>query len=328
MMDNPSLHELMVRSNLSKNTIEIIHHIFQKDKIPQYKAIRLMLLLKKLGTDHFRVLSPVEKKKLLGNLFHFFAYRKMENISHIFYLFFEGRLRSEKSEFLLPQKMIKALINVGKGERREDVKELVWGLLLMKEVGLHEYISPEELLFGIWSGNPLFRNNVIRFLFTHFHLHTIINGVIRYMSETDRSLAPHAFTQLVGIGGKEEDLKQKLRLLTAVLNYSQLANTEIDQIYSDFLKTLSRFELIKTLSSNNRDLTWIEDLRQKKAQMSFGFKSHRDMPVSYGSFQDRVAAIDLRGELIGGKLGVIQLAQPAADDSRDVLQIHLNGFGR
>ena len=71
MMGNPSpkLHELMVRSNLSKNTIERIHHIFQKDKIPQYKAVRLIVLLKKLGTDRFRVLSPVEKKELLEEVF-------------------------------------------------------------------------------------------------------------------------------------------------------------------------------------------------------------------------------------------------------------------
>ena len=165
MMANPStkLHELMARSNLPKNSIDRVHHIFQAEKIPEYKAFRLILLLKKLGTDRLRVLSTVEKKELLGNLFHFFAYGKEENISHICYLFFEGRLRAEKSEFLLPKKMIKALINAGKGERTEDVKELIWGLLFMKEVGLNEYISPGELFFGIWSGNPIFRNNVIRF---------------------------------------------------------------------------------------------------------------------------------------------------------------------
>jgi hypothetical protein len=300
MMANPStkLHELMARSNLPKNSIDRVHHIFQAEKIPEYKAFRLILLLKKLGTDRLRVLSTVEKKELLGNLFHFFAYGKEENISHICYLFFEGRLRAEKSEFLLPKKMIKALINAGKGERTEDVKELIWGLLFMKEVGLNEYISPGELFFGIWSGNPIFRNNVIRFLFTHFHPDTIVTDLIRYMSETDRSLTPHVFKRLIGLAIKEEDLKQKMHLLTGVLNYSQLVDGEIDQVWSDYLRTLSRFELIKTLSSNNRDLAWIEDLRQKNAQLSFGFKSHHDMSFSYGSFQDRVAAILDRSDQI------------------------------
>ena len=157
-----------------------------------------------------------------------------------------------------------AIINAGKGERTEGAKELIWGLLLMKEVGLHEYISPGELFFGVWSGNPIFRNNVIRFLFTHFHPDTIVTGLIRYMSETGRSLTPHVFKRLIALARKEGGLKQKMHLLTGVLNCSQLVDEEIDRIWSDYLRTLSRFELIKTLSSNNRNLTWIEDFRQKK----------------------------------------------------------------
>jgi len=96
---------------------------------------------------------------------------------------------------------------------------------------------------------------------------------------------------MIGLARKEEDLKQKRHFLTGVFNCSQLADEEIDQVWSYYLRTLSRFELIKTLSSNNRNFTWIEDLRQKSAQLSFGFKSHRDMSFSHGSFQDRVTAI-------------------------------------
>jgi len=111
------------------------------------------------------------------------------------------------------------------------------------------------------------------------------------MSETERSLKPHVFRRCFGLAREEEDLKQKIHLLTGIISKSQLVDDETDQIWSDYLRTLSRFELIKTLSSNNHNLTWIEDLRQKDAQLSFGFKSHRDMSFLYGSFQDRVTAI-------------------------------------
>ena len=84
------------------------------------------------------------------------------------------------------------------------------------------------------------------------------------MSETGRSLTPHVFKRLIALARKEGGLKQKMHLLTGVLNCSQLVDEEIDRVWSDYLRTLSRFELIKTLSSNNRNLTWIEDLRQKK----------------------------------------------------------------
>jgi hypothetical protein len=170
MMDelNVRLDKLIRQGNLPKATSRRIFYILERQKIPYYKALRLLVLLNKLRDDRFRDLSTAEKKKLFRNLSDLMSYRDEEKIREVCYLLLEGRLPRKSSAFFLPHDMTKSMISAGKREKSKDLKEMIWDFLLRKEIRLNEFILPDDLFFGLKAENPIFRNNTIRYLFAHF----------------------------------------------------------------------------------------------------------------------------------------------------------------
>lgn len=284
-------------ANLPKSVEKMLLETFEsgEEKIPVLRASKLIILLSNLRSGRFKNLSIIDKKKLLQNFFDLLKFRKVESITRICHLFFKGRISKKGIKAFLPQEMIEALIMMGRVEKAQTIKEMIWDFLIRKEVLLENYILPDELIFGLWLDNPVFRNNVMKFLFLHFKPEPVMNSIITHISKTGKTIPVHASRRFIWLAIEEKKLKQKRQLLAGILKSSQLTDKEIDRVWSDYLRGLNRFELIKTGMTNTKKFNWIGNLKKEFSQLSFDFKPQEEISYLFKLFHYRISNIQKYG---------------------------------
>jgi len=282
------------RAGLSKKASREILGILNdaSEKIPSYKAVQLLKFLDSLRTDRFLIFTS-KKKAFLENLIELLK-QNDGNVSRICHLFFDQAYPKKGSKYLLPEKMVRKLTTAGRIERVESVKAIIWDLLWRQGGQLARLVSPEDLIFALWLDDPLTRNKLIMFMFRHFDADRVIEAICKYTSNTGKRIPSNVSRQFIGLARAETELKHKSRLLSNILERSHLTNEEINRIWADYLKSRSRFELIKIFSSSSEALGWIGDLKGSRGQLSFNFRPTRDISFMTGWFASRVHAIRAR----------------------------------
>jgi hypothetical protein len=279
------------QAGLETHTKDIIFHILKDEEMLNYKGLRLIWLLRNLKSGRFKTLSTVEKKEDLEIFFYLLRYKNANRISEICHLFFEGDLQRQRRDYFLPQEMIKGLLAGGKEDKNEVIKEIIWDFLLSEEKGLREFITPNELMCGLWFENPIVRNKIILFLLRHFAPEVILSTLASYMIKTGKKLPANSFNMLMKLAKTQTDNVQRNHFIKETLNYFQLPDKGVNGILSDYLKGLGRFDLIKILSLNNIKPNWIENSRKLDVQLSFDFKPQGIISRANNSFFSRVVAI-------------------------------------
>jgi len=286
---------VLARADLSEKASKEIFAILndEKEKIPPYKALRLLRLLDSLKTGQFLNLVS-KKKKFLQNFIELLKQHDM-SVSWMCYLFFEQASPQKRPKHLLPEEMVTRLLMTAKMERVEGVKALIWNLLCRQGGQLARLITPEDLTFALLLDEPLTRNKLIMFMFRYFNVDKVIEAICKqHILKTGKRISRTISRQLIGLARAETELKHRSRLLSSIISRSNLTNEEIDRIWADYLKSRNRFELIKIFSSNSDTLGWIEDLKAGRGQLSFNFEPTKDISSMTGSFASRVHAIRKR----------------------------------
>ena len=285
---------LIARANLSQKASREILAILNDgpDKIPLYRALRLLRLLNYLKTDRFISLSASRKNALLENLIEILKQNGM-GVSRMCHLFFD-QVFQKRPKHLLPDEMVMSLIAEGRRERVDSVKVIVWDLLRRQGGQLARLVSPEDLTFVLWLDDPVTRNRLIMFMFRYFNADKVVEAICKYTSETGKKIPSNISRQFIGLARAETELKYRRRLLTNIITRSELTHEEMDRIWADYLKGLNRFELIKIFSSTSDTLGWIEGLKGSRGQLSFNFEPTKDISSMTGSFASRVHAIRTR----------------------------------
>ena len=286
---------LIARADLSQKASKEILAILNDgpDKIPLYRALRLLRLLNYLKTDRFINLSASRKKALLQNLIEILKQSDMPG-SRMCHLFFDQAFSQKRPKHLLPEEMVMRLITEGRMERVDSVKVIVWDLLRRQGSQLAKLVSPDDLTFVLWLDDPVTRNRLIMFMFRHFNADKVVKAICKYTSETGKKIPSNISRQFIGLARAETEFKYRSRLLTNIITRSELTHEEMDRIWADYLKGLNRFELIKIFSSNSDTLGWIEDLKGSRGQLSFNFEPTENISSMTGSFASRAHAIRSR----------------------------------
>ena len=267
---------------------------FLKD-IPGFMVLRLLRFLQVVRLGRFGFLSLVEKTGLLENFLYLIRGRQEAIVGEICHLFFEEALSKQsvseaQPSDLLPRAMSKVLIDLLTSEKSDTIREVAWRILVREEARLASLISPCQVISALWSENPLFRNNMVKFLFQHFEPARISSALAEYASATGKTLSPEVLKRVIAMGGNELEREKRKSLLANLLKASDRKDEAIEDIWSDYLKGLTRFDLIRTFQACTVEIGWAEDLQKSNQRPSAGGKEKR-LPYAARGFHTRIAGI-------------------------------------
>jgi hypothetical protein len=263
----------------------------EKEKSP-YGALRLIWLLDSLRAGETSALILFRKTELLENLLRLIRQGHKEWVGRICYILCEGNLPPQPASSLLPEGMLRGLLKWVNAEKAEKVREILWAILLRKEIGLATFAKIADVAAGLCEKDPITRNNVIRFLCDHFTPEQVVDSLFQYSMASGKRAPGAALKRYVSLlRDREGQRRHKKYLLEKILSSAELDDTEIDEIFSDYLNSLHRFDLIRLLSSSGGGPPRIEDLKRKGTQMAFAFDDRMAVPSSHEGFRQRISAV-------------------------------------
>lgn len=289
-------------SGLSEKAADQILAILQhaSSRIPTYKGARLLAFLNSIKTGEFLSLASC-KRTFLENFTELLHWNNRP-VSSICHLFFGGTCPQGRTEVQLPEEMVEQLLMAGKMERNDRVKILVWDLLLKEGNQLARLVSPEDIAFALWLDAPLTRNKLIIFGVRYFGVEKAMQAFWAYASKNGRTIPSNISRQFMELVRAEREMKYRKDILPGVMEGSEFSYEEMDRLWSEYLSSQNRFELIRIFLSDNPAPSWMEALKGGREQLSFNFKpAHKGLDAVSG-FASRVHAIR------SGKQGSAQIS--------------------
>jgi hypothetical protein len=288
-----SIEKAILEAHLPRHASQKIIEVLEgsREEIPFYRATRFIRLLDNLKSERFTNLAKIEKRELLGNFFDLVNYGHEKTVGQICHLFFEARLPFENDALLLPPQMTAALVMAGISERFDAIKEAIWSFLIRRIAHLEKLVSPDELIFGLWANAPIIRNSIIQFLFRNYKPDAVVEAAIRHVSKTGKTIPTFAARRIIEFAREETESKQTEKVLTEILGTSNLSVEEKIRVWSDYLKSRTRFELVRISSSCSCEANWIESFMEDHLQLSFNFSRQKNTSYRTPSFRNRITAI-------------------------------------
>lgn len=287
---HPELRRVMSALPLAQESRDLLCSALLdgKDQSP-YPALRLLWLLNTLRKHTLPALVPLQKTEWLENLLSLIRQGHEQRVRRVCHLLYEGNLPPENMAYPFPGGLIRDLLKWVSGEKSERVREILWAILLRKEIGLASFAKPAHLAAGVCEKDPITRNNVIRFLVDHFTPEQVLDSLLHYSMVSGKRVPGVVFKRYVGLLEDLIDLPQKKTILERVLCSATFDDREMDRIFSDYLSSLSRFDLIRLLSSSDGCQPRFADLKQKSRQMAFAFNKGKIVPLSHEDFRKRIS---------------------------------------
>jgi hypothetical protein len=234
-------------------------------------SVMLIRLLDSLKSNRFLSLIPVEKTHLLENLVGAIRQGNKEWVSRVCYAVYEGTLPPRHTSSLLPEGMIGDLLRWVNKEKSEKVRECLWAILLRNDAGLANVAKVSDVAAGLCERDPINRNNVIRFFFDHFPPEEVVDSLYQYSMASGKRIPGIVFKRYADLIKDQLDQQQKKYILEKILSTAKLNDTEIVQIFSEYMNSLTRFDLIRLLSTPGGSFSRIAELKSKGRQMGLPF---------------------------------------------------------
>jgi hypothetical protein len=156
---------------------------------------------------------------------------------------------------------------------------------------LETLAGAEDVISGLSENNPVIRNRVARFLFDHFSPDHVLDIVLRNALNDGRRIPGVALKRYADLLAGKEALDHKKELLSDVLDACEFKDDEMDRVWSDYLKGLSRFDLIRAERLCRSGARWLSELKRKSRQMAFAFDEGTIIPSPLRGFAERISAI-------------------------------------
>jgi hypothetical protein len=287
---HPELRRIVGTLDLKPESRDLILAalIGQKRSLTPNDALMLLRLVSNLRSGGFMGLIPLQKTQWLENVVTLIRQGHQEWVSRVCYVLYEDHSLPQGESSLLPKGMMVDLLRWVNDEKAEKVRESLWAILLRKDVGLASVAETADVAAGLCEQNPITRNNVIRFLSEHFSPDQVVDSLFRYSMSSGRRIPSVVFKRYVGVLRDQEHLQQKKYILKNLLGSAWLDDKEIDQMFSDYMDSLNRFDLIRLFSAAGGHLSRIAALKRKGRQMGFQFERRNSNTPHHDSFGQRV----------------------------------------
>ena len=259
--------------------------------IPWSRKIKLLKLVCLLRSNACTSLGAVHKRELFGNLLDLLKQGQEEWAVKICCLVHAEKPRPRKGLPAFPEDMVDLLVKLVNTEKSERVREILWALLLRRDMRLENLAGAEDVISGLSENNPVTRNRVARFLFDHFSPDHVLEIVLEHALNEGRRIPGVALKRYADLLAGKEALDHKKALLSDVLDACEFKDDEMDRVWSDYLKGLSRFDLIRAERLCRSGARWLSGLKRKSRQMAFAFDEGTIIPSPHRGFAERISAI-------------------------------------
>jgi hypothetical protein len=290
---HPELRAIVSDLVLSKESRELLLEILVgggKTVVPN-DALRLVWLLERLRGGEIPAVVLIQKTHLLENLLNLIRQEHKEWVSKVCYILYEGTLSRQSFSSILPQGMIRDLLRWVNLERTDKAREILWSILLRKEVGLSTVAKILDVAAGLCEKDPIIRNNVIQFLFDHFSPDEVVESLFQYAMASGKRIPGVVFKRYASLLKDHEDQQQKKYILEKILSTAELDDKEIAQIFSDYMNSLTRFDLIRHVSTLSGSFSRVAELKSTGRQMAFP-ADHASATFAHSiPFQKRISMI-------------------------------------
>jgi len=288
---HPELREIVSDLTLSQESRGLLLEILvgEGKTIVPNDALRLIWLLDRLRAGGIPAVILIQKTHLLENLLNLIRQDHKEWVSRVCYILYEGTLSRQHFFSVLPQGMIRDLLRWLNLERTDKAREILWSILLRKEVGLATFAKIADVATGLCEKDPIIRNNVIQFLFDHFSPNEVVDSLFQYSMASGKRIPGVVFKRYTGLLKDHEDQQQKKYILEKILSTEKLDDKEIDQIFSEYMNSLNRFDLIRLLSSSAGSPPRMAELKRRSRQIGFPFDCGKSTTPHQGSFRQRIS---------------------------------------
>jgi hypothetical protein len=290
---HPELREIVSDLDLSRESRGLLLEVLAgegKTIVPN-DALRLIWLLDRLRAGGIPAVILIQKTHLLENLLNLIRQDHKEWVSRVCYILYEGTLSRQNFSSILPQGMIMDLLRWVNLERTDKAREILWSILLRKDVGLATSVKILDVAAGLWEKDPITRNNIIRFLFDNFTPDEVVESLFQYSVASGKRVPGLVFKRYASLLKDQQDQQQKKYILEKILSTGKLNDKEIDEIFSEYMNSLNRFDLIRLLSSPGGSSSRIAELESKGRQMGFLFDDGSAAFAHSTPFHKRISLI-------------------------------------
>jgi hypothetical protein len=292
---HPELRKVISDLNLAQESRNLLFATLVEKGRSHYDALRLIWLLIGLRAGATQGLMLLQKTELLENLLNLMRQGHKDWVSKVCYILYEGNLPLGNASSFLPEGMISHLLEWVNAENAEKVREILWAILLRNEIGLAAFAKIADVTAGFIEKDPITRNNVIRFLFDHFSPDEVVESVFHYSMSSGKRIPGVAFRRYVSLLNDQEGLRQK-KYLEKILTSAKLDDKDFNQILSDYMNSLNRFDLIRLLSSSDSSPHRVA-LKRKGKQMDFLLNFPKTNAPHHDGFRERIS------KLVCGSMG-------------------------
>jgi hypothetical protein len=286
---HPELREIVSDLDLSQESRGLLLEILVEagKTIAPNDALRLLWLLGRLKAGGITAAILIQKTHLLENFLNLIRQDHKKWVSRVCYILYEGTLSRQHFSSIFPQGMIRDLLRWVNLEKADKARGILWSVLLRKEVGLATVAKIADVTTGLCEKDPITRNNVIRFLFEHFPSGEVVDSLFQYSMASGRRIPGVVFKRYAGLLKEQEHPEQKKFLLEKILSTATLDDKDIEEIFSDYMNTLNRFDLIRLLSPSGDTPPRISILSRKRRQVGFEFQCSTGNSPDRALFRER-----------------------------------------
>jgi hypothetical protein len=257
------------------------------ERISAHAASKLMRLLGLLRGGQMETLGSAQKAELFEAFLDLWIHKNQGTIARVCGLVFGGTSHGTHPA-ALPEKMIDALIQTGRSERSRKIKGKIWDVLIRTVPELHKRILPSDLLFGLWLDHPVYRRNIIRYLFAHFTEAVIVDAMKKPTGdEAERRLA----ASFASLSNATRLLKERPWILAEMFHCTVLDPDESARLRSFLVATLNRFDLLRLLPHLQEKPMDTGEASVRSGQLCLPFRSPPGTRSLDPEFEARVKAI-------------------------------------
>lgn len=290
MQVHPELSRFISELDLAQESKELLFAALLGvgKEIAPNDALRLLWLLDSLMSGKILGLMPLQKMQWLDNLVNLLRQGHEEWVFTVSHILYEGDVSTHE---ILPSGMIRDLVTWVNLERTDKARGVLWSILLRKDTGLAGAAGVADVAAGLCEKDPITRNNIIRFLYDNFTPDEVVQSLFQYTMASGKRVPGLVFKRYASLLKDQKGQQQKKYILEKILSTAKLDDKEIDEIFSEYINSLNRFDLIRLMSTTDNLQSGLVELNRKGNQMGFPF-DHGSAAFAHSTpFLNRISQI-------------------------------------
>jgi hypothetical protein len=258
-------------------------------KINLFKISRLAKLIESLRDEKFNLLSVGTKRMLIESILDINSESELNGLNKITAILFSTPMSSNEKSTGYPAPLMIYLVKALRMERQDDIKACILKIFLKKGELIPKYLNLEDIIFALFSTDSIFRHRMIICITKYYNQSDVLSILLEMMKRTGGQVPGKVLNTIIANGELNDLLEKKRELLFPDDDTRQLNNSDLERLWEEYLHSLNRFGLIRTLSLNSWQSMWKMTFEKEAVQLSLNF--NKSNIIEQSAFNKRIQAI-------------------------------------